>query len=83
MAHHRARLSLIASGCALLLSIGVSAQAAGTTTLTMQQVQGKNLLWLNGTMTSCPSGMKLVSVMTPTGPRPACIALTTTTTTPQ
>jgi hypothetical protein len=27
--------------------------------------------------------MKLVSVMTPTGPRPACIALTTTTTTPQ
>ena len=78
MALHHARRPSIAWGLALLFSMGVSAQAAGTMSgvpvLTMQQVEGKNLLWLGGTMTTCPAGMKLVSVLTPTGPKPACIA---------
>ena len=91
MALLRTRLPLIAWGSAILLSIGASAQAGEGTTMTMQQLQGKNLLWLSGTMATCPSGYTLVNVQTSTGIKKACVANSTsgtssmqsTSTTPQ
>jgi hypothetical protein len=80
MALLRARLPLIAWGSAILLSIGASAQAGDTTTMTMQQLQGKNLLWLSANSTTCPTGYTLVNVQTSTGIKKACVASSTTST---
>ena len=80
MALLRARLSLIAWGSAILLSIGASAQAGEATTMTMQQLQGKNLLWLTSNTTTCPTGYTLVNVQTSTGIKKACVANSTSST---
>jgi hypothetical protein len=69
MAIRRARLSLVL-GTAMLLA---TAAYGAETVLTMQQVQGKNLLWLSATLTKCPTGYTQVTVQTANGPKKACV----------
>ena len=88
MTLHRATLT----GLTFLLAMGAGAfaetvndtsTATMTTpstpkTMTMQQLQGRNLLWLSATLTVCPAGTTQVNVKTETGTKKACVDESTT-----
>ena len=72
----RARLVWLAGALALTAAAFAQTTDTTTTTTTTQTAKpliGKQLLWLGGTMTTCPEGTTPTTVMTSSGPKKACI----------